>query len=140
MSAGFARAAAATTCTGELTDAPLAGCETQTEPADVEPGFGGGSGAGDGNGATPLVGPWLMVTGIPAHAVEIGVAVGVGLGVPLGVGVGVEIEGGEVADPPPQLAIVARKITSKPKTLSVGSETSRLLNFEPRTKPDMGTL
>ena len=54
--------AVATTCAGESTVAPSAGVETQTEPAEVVPGFGAGVGAGAGNGAVPLVGPCAIAT------------------------------------------------------------------------------
>ena len=45
-----------------MTVAPFVGFETQTEPADVVPGSGGGIGAAAGKGAVPLVGPALIST------------------------------------------------------------------------------
>ncbi|HUN87602.1 MAG TPA: hypothetical protein VMU28_02365 [Terriglobales bacterium] len=59
---------------GELTEAPSAGVETQTDPAEVAPGFGGGSGAAGGNFA-PLCGPCAIATVTVGHE-----ACGAGLG------------------------------------------------------------
>ena len=86
----FCSVVTATRCIGEFTWAPFAGLETQTEPADVVPGFGGGTGEGEGNGATPEVGPWLITDWTVGHVLAAG---GVGEGgvgeVPGVVGVGV---------------------------------------------------
>jgi len=59
--------AGATRCVGEVTVAPLAGVETHTDPAGPDPGLLGLAGAGSGNGATPVLGPFAMVTGTTAH-------------------------------------------------------------------------
>jgi hypothetical protein len=64
---GFFRLAAAWTCTGDATVAPSVGPDTQTEPADVDPGFGGGSVAIGGRGATPLEGPTLSARATAGH-------------------------------------------------------------------------
>src|ERR1700757_4772441 len=61
-STGLTRVAAATSGKGEVTVALFAGSETQTEPLAVLPGFGGGTGPGAGNGATPVVGPWASAS------------------------------------------------------------------------------
>lgn len=50
-------------CAGELTEEPSEGVETHTDPAEVLPGTGGGTGAGAGNVATPVVGPTAIVSG-----------------------------------------------------------------------------
>lgn len=75
---------AACMCIGEVTLAPSAGVETQTEPSEVDPGVGGGVGAAVGNGATPLLGPTLSSTVTVGHE-----AVGVGVGAGAGPGFGV---------------------------------------------------
>jgi len=54
---GLFNSAPAPTCSGEFAVAPSAGVETQTEPAEVDPGVGGGTTAEFGNAATPEVGP-----------------------------------------------------------------------------------
>ena len=64
---GLLRSATACTCTGEETVAPSFGLETQTDPAELVPGVGGGSTAAGGNGATPLVGPALSVMVTVGH-------------------------------------------------------------------------
>lgn len=53
--------------TGELTVAPSAGEDTQTDPAEVEPGFGGGTTAVLGNGATPVAGPGASTVATLGH-------------------------------------------------------------------------
>jgi hypothetical protein len=58
----FLRVVEATMCAGDETVALLAGDDTQTDPAEVEPGSGGGTGAAAGKGATPAIGPWAMAT------------------------------------------------------------------------------
>ncbi len=55
-SIGF-RVVTASIVTGEFTVAPFAGEEMQTCPDEVVPGFGGGSIAGAGNDAVPVIGP-----------------------------------------------------------------------------------
>jgi hypothetical protein len=64
-------------CTGEETVAPLAGLETHTDPAELEPGFGAGTGAAGGSGATPVYGPTLRSKVIAGHVVAGSTAVAV---------------------------------------------------------------
>jgi len=100
-SIGFTRLAAATTCAGEVTVALFAGVETHTDPWLVEPGSGGGNGAGDGNAATPEVGPILstrVTTGHDEFADGEGVCVGGGAAAP-------------TPPPPPQEVIVISAIS-----------------------------
>jgi hypothetical protein len=106
---GLAISAVATICAGELTVAPLDGIETHTEPAEVEPGDGGGSGAGLGNAATPVEGPIFCVATISGH--ETGAGVGVEAGGGVGDGGGEEfVTGvlliGPVAPPHPAWAAI----------------------------------
>jgi hypothetical protein len=49
----WVRLASAVMVMGEVTLAPLAGEETQTDPAALEPGLGGGRGGAEGNGCGP---------------------------------------------------------------------------------------
>jgi hypothetical protein len=59
-------------CAGEVTVALFAGVETHTDPALVVPGFKGGSGAGSGNGATPVNGPVLSANVTEGHEFGVG--------------------------------------------------------------------
>lgn len=70
---------------GDVTDAPFAGVETQTEPAE-ESLAGGADGAAGGNGAVPVIGPCASVTVTVGQAVD-GFGAGVGPGDEVG-GVG----------------------------------------------------
>lgn len=103
--------------------APLVGFETQTEPAEVEPGSGGGTGAGAGKGAVPVVGPALICTWTLGQVLALPP---LPLPVPplpplpplpglLPPAVGVEDGPGVVEEPglPPQAVSTASKITSK---------------------------
>jgi hypothetical protein len=76
-------------CAGEFTVAPSLGEETQTDPAEVDPGVGGGTGAGAGKFAVPVLGPWLMTDCTVGQVLALGPGVGVGAGVGAGAGVGV---------------------------------------------------
>lgn len=114
-----ARLAPATTCTGEFTVASFEGVETQIDPAEFDPGFGGGIGAGFGNGATPDVGPCACVLVTLGQLTGSGVGVGVGVG--LGFGLVPELGGGAgvfivVTPPQPTSNIVTRSGAKSPAT------------------------
>ncbi len=79
---GLFRVACAYTWAGDVTDAPLAGVETQTEPAE-ESFAGGADGAGGGNGAVPVIGPCASATVTTGQAVD-GFDVGEDVGVDVG--------------------------------------------------------
>lgn len=89
---------AATRCAGEFTVAPSLGEETQTDPAEVDPGVGGGTGAGAGKFAVPVVGPWLMTDCTVGQVLAPGPGEELG-GVGVGVGVGLMAVVGESPHP-----------------------------------------
>ena len=111
----FCKVVTACTCAGEVTDAPFAGVDTQTDPADVVPGVGGGVGAGLGNAATPVVGPALSVSVTAGQAALVVPGPGVGAGFELpGVGAaGVLLELDDMLPPPQAISVQMANTTGR---------------------------
>lgn len=119
---GFFRLAWAKTCAGDVTDAPLAGVDTQTDPVEESP-VGGIGGAGGGNGAVPVVGPAASSTVTLGHDPE-ELGGGVGLGAGLGVGLAEAVEGPPIPLPPQALKDQMQAVTKAHNTAHAIAEES----------------